>query len=199
MSIWYDDRAAKIFQLVLSPFYKLFYFIFKKDIITIACPNIDRKSKNLFHYRNTYDYVRVRTLGLVANTIYENNIYGDVAEVGVFRGSFAERINREFPDRALLLYDTFEGFDRKQLNNDIHNKLVDTNNQYFSTFNDTNINYVINRMQFKDNILIRKGIFPETAIHDFDRQFAFVSIDVDLETPTFDALEFFYPRVSGGG
>ncbi|MCW2240995.1 TylF/MycF family methyltransferase [Azospirillum canadense] len=37
--------------------------------------------------------------------------------------------------------------------------------------------------------------FPEVA----DRQFAFVHIDVDLYEPTWQSLEFFYPRLAPGG
>jgi hypothetical protein len=37
--------------------------------------------------------------------------------------------------------------------------------------------------------------FPEVA----DRRFAFVHIDVDLEQPTRDSIEFFYPRMNKGG
>lgn len=46
-----------------------------------------------------------------ASIIYSNNISGCVAEVGVFQGEFASVINKNFPDRKLYLFDTFEGFD----------------------------------------------------------------------------------------
>jgi O-methyltransferase len=39
-----------------------------------------------------------------------------------------------------------------------------------------------------------------TRFHDAgDRRFAFVHIDVDLEQPTRDSIEFFYPRLNPGG
>lgn len=199
MPKWYNDKPAKIFQKVLSPFYKLFAYIFNKDIIVVSTPLIDRSSKNLFHYRNTYDYVRVRAMGFVANVINEENIQGDIAEFGVYRGDFAERINREFPDRTFLLYDTFEGFDSKQLKLDTNKKLVTDSDNNICDFSNTSAELVLKRMPFKNKCILRKGFFPNTTDKDLDRKFAFVSLDVDLETPTYDGIKFFYPRLSEGG
>ena len=38
-----------------------------------------------------------------------------VAEGGVFRGDFAKYINKVFPDSKLYLFDTFEGFDSRDV------------------------------------------------------------------------------------
>jgi O-methyltransferase len=70
--------------------------------------------------RNEYiysasDYFRLSSLELAAYEIYANNIKGNVAELGVFRGDFAKFINMSFPDRKLYLFDTFEGFDKKDI------------------------------------------------------------------------------------
>jgi hypothetical protein len=37
----------------------------------------------------TFDYVRCSSLELVAREIHENNVSGNVAELGVFKGDFA--------------------------------------------------------------------------------------------------------------
>jgi O-methyltransferase len=55
------------------------------------------------------------SLELVAHEIYENNVIGEVAELGVYRGDFASIINALFPDRKLYLFDTFRGFARTTL------------------------------------------------------------------------------------
>ena len=52
---------------------------------------------------------------LLAEQINEENIPGDVAELGVFKGDFAALINAAFPDRCIHLFDTFEGFDAKDV------------------------------------------------------------------------------------
>ncbi len=44
-----------------------------------------------------------------------------------------------------------------------------------------------------------KGWIPERFTEVADRTFSFVHIDVDLEQPTRESIEFFYPRISAGG
>jgi len=56
------------------------------------------------------DYVRYATLSLCYEEIAYHKLEGSVAEVGVFRGDFAKRLNLLFPDKKLYLFDTFEGF-----------------------------------------------------------------------------------------
>jgi O-methyltransferase len=53
-------------------------------------------------------------------------------------------------------------------------------------------------MKTKENCIIKKGYFPETA-HEFEDTFAFVSIDVDLYEPIYNGLAYFYPRLERGG
>jgi len=54
-------------------------------------------------------------------------------------------------------------------------------------------------MPYRERCVIRKGFFPETAAGLEDETFAFVSIDVDLESPIYNSLEFFYPRLQKVG
>src|SRR5215217_3679490 len=60
-----------------------------------------------------FDYIRLSTLELLSHEIKANNVPGNVAELGVFKGKFARFINQYFPDRSLYLFDTFEGFDQR--------------------------------------------------------------------------------------
>lgn len=50
-----------------------------------------------------------------ALVIHEKNILGSVAEAGVFQGEFASVINSSFPEKILYLFDTFEGFDARDV------------------------------------------------------------------------------------
>ena len=59
------------------------------------------------------DHVRLSSLELIADEIYTRGLAGNVAELGVFQGDFAQQVNRVFPDRKLYLFDTFEGFDER--------------------------------------------------------------------------------------
>ena len=55
-------------------------------------------------------------LAAAANEIYLNGISGMVAECGVYKGDFACILARIFPDRKLYLFDTFSGFDKRDIN-----------------------------------------------------------------------------------
>lgn len=150
------------------------------------------------YYLEHYDYTRYKTLKLVAEEIKSRNICGEVAEVGVYRGDFAKVINICFNDRKLYLFDTFEGFNEEERDYELKNRF--TSNSFFEKcdFKNTSIMVVLNKMLYKDNCIIKSGYFPDTAV-GINGKFAFVSIDVDLFKPTYNALEFFYPKLTEGG
>jgi len=152
---------------------------------------LDRKRKEFVFEA---DYIRRSSLELISNEIYDKNIDGSVAELGVYRGDFAKIINKAFSDRKLYLFDTFEGFDQLDVKIELKNK-YSTGEQDFS---DTNVELVLAKMENKNNCIIKKGFFPETAggVND---TFAFVSIDVDLYEPVYNGLHFFYEKLNHGG
>jgi O-methyltransferase len=133
---------------------------------------------------------------MVANEIYENNVSGSVAEFGVYKGLFAQYINEIFKDRKLFLYDTFSGFDERDVS-------IEKENNYSSAtigqYHNSDIESILERMVYRDNCIVRKGYFPETASEEVAETFAFVYIDVDLYVPIYEGLKFFYPRMSEGG
>lgn len=119
-----------------------------------------------------------------------------VAEGGVFQGMFAAEINKKFPDRKLYLFDTFTGFDKRDVNIEKNNGYSDVVENYYS---ETSEELVLKKMIKPDNVIIRKGFFPETAVGLEDKQFMFVNLDFDLYAPILAGLEFFYPRMMHGG
>jgi O-methyltransferase len=141
-----------------------------------------------------FDYVRYATLGLCYEEIVSRNVQGNVAELGVFKGDFAARLNQLFPDRKLYLFDTFEGFNEKDITTE-HQKGFSGGEQDFSK---TSIEHVHSRMAYPNNCIFKKGYFPDTAT-GIDDQFCFVSLDADLYAPMREGLKFFYPRLSTGG
>lgn len=143
---------------------------------------------------NVTSYIRVNTLELVSQEIYENNVMGSVAEVGVYQGEFAQILNTVFPEKKLYLFDTFEGFSKKDTDIEV-NKNFSTGDQDFSN---TSIDLVLSRMPNKQNCIVKKGWFPESAAGVED-SFCFVSLDADLYKPIFDGLEYFYPKLNKGG
>jgi O-methyltransferase len=145
-------------------------------------------------YFETFDYVRLAQLELIADHLNHFSIPGDCAELGVFRGYFAQKIQEFFPSRKLLLYDTFQGFDGR----DIQVEKSISPNSAHDDFSTTSLTKLLSIFTDPDKLEIRKGFFPETA-QENDGPFAFVNLDVDLYQPTLEGLKFFYPRLSPGG
>jgi O-methyltransferase len=144
--------------------------------------------------KNYFDYIRLSTLELISHEIKKNNIAGNAAELGVYKGKFARYINHFFPDRSLYLLDTFEGFDQRDVRKE-------QQQQYSSgeqDFSGTSVDSVLKQMPHPEKCIIIKGFFPESAkdLHDV---FSFVSLDADLYEPIYNGLQFFYPRLTKGG
>ncbi len=144
------------------------------------------------------DYIRYRTFELMANEMEKNQIDGEIAELGVFQGSFSRLLNIKFKNRKLYLYDTFESFDKEEFMQEVKNGYCDK--EFAAVFEGTNEDRVLKGMPYPELCVVRKGLFPESLKReDFEKKFAFVSLDVDFEKSTYEGLKFFYPRLTDGG
>lgn len=144
-----------------------------------------------------FDKIRSATLELMAFEINTMGIKGNVAELGVYRGDFAKNINLLFPDRKLYLFDTFEGFDKKDIAKD--KEVVAGYSDTKQNFGYTSVELVLKKMPHREQCIVRQGYFPATSVGLESEQFAFVSLDADLYEPTKAGLEYFFPRLSRGG
>ena len=83
----------------------------------------------------------------------------------VCRGDSAKFINKYFSDRKLYLFDTFEGFAQEDLDFEINHIKEGFNSDFFEKdlFDNTSLELVVEKMTYKDNLIIKKGIFPKTA------------------------------------
>ncbi|KAF6578994.1 class I SAM-dependent methyltransferase [Paenibacillus sp. EKM212P] len=153
------------------------------------------KEKIIDYFMSLKFDTRLALLRQIADEINECGVKGSVAELGVFKGEFSKYINRVFPDRQLYLFDTFSGFDQKDIDNE--NK-GDFSNSVAGEFCNSDVDLVLNKMMYKENCIVKKGYFPESA-SDVNETFAFVSLDVDLYQPILEGLKFFYPKMSDGG
>jgi O-methyltransferase len=142
-----------------------------------------------FHEVATYnlDAVRFTSLALAIHRIRRENIPGSFAEVGVFRGATSRVIHRLAPERKLYLFDTFEGFPAQDLDRED------------SRFRETSLSLLERTLGDLNNVVIRKGYFPETAAGLEGETYAFVMLDLDLYKPMVAGMEFFYPRLAPGG
>lgn len=144
-------------------------------------------------YQQTFE-TRNRFLKQFAATVYERKLNGNIAEGGVFEGYFAKRMNAAFPDRTLYLFDTFQGFDSR----DIKAESGFTADRTGDFNVGITMDILLSRMPNPSKIVIRKGYFPETA-QGLDDKFVFVNLDFDLYNPTLAGLKFFYPKMVSGG
>lgn len=144
------------------------------------------------------DYFRYRTFEFVANELIDNKIQGKVAEVGVFQGTFAKLINEKFNDREFFLFDSFEGFNEEEVTGEM--QLGRCDEEFRDRYKQTSENEVLSKLKYPEKCIIFKGLFPNTVTEEVEKsEFAFVSLDVDLEESTYQGIKFFYPRIVGGG
>jgi len=180
---------------------------FGNESYAIAWPmTIDHIAEtSIQDWPETMDYTRYRSFELHLQHVSQNKIPGVAAEVGVYLAGTAAIINRYLPDKNIYLYDTFQGFDMRDVEIELSNS--DVSIEHLDTLDycnaskkvDDPVAACLERMPNKDKVIIRKGYFPETAATDLDLTFSFVSIDCDLYKPILDCLDFFYPRLNSGG
>jgi O-methyltransferase len=164
----------------------------KKNIVVTASLDYLQRKRSID--RNYFDYIRLASLELASDEINRRGLKGNVAELGVYKGKFAKYINAYFPDRSFYLFDTFEGFDQRDVTSEKH--------QNFSSgsqdFSDTSIAAVLKLMPHPQKCIPVKGYFPGSA-SSIEDEFVFVSLDADLYEPIYAGLCFFYPRLVNGG
>jgi O-methyltransferase len=136
------------------------------------------------------DYHRFGTIAMALRRIETENIQGALAEAGVFQGHASRFIHRLAPERRYYLFDTFDGFDKGDLDPEISED---------KRFRNTSVEAVLRFIGDRRNLVVRKGRVPETLAGLESERFSFVLLDMDLYKPTFSALEFFYSRLSIGG
>lgn len=182
--------AEKIFGKVYSDVIRNRYLLVRKNEAA------EMAGRVLSAGYSEMDYVRIKTFELVTEEIRQKNLQGAVAEVGVFRGEFAQYINASFPDKKCYLFDTFEGFAQDEAQDEV--KRGHATDAIVEAYKDTNVKLVMDKMKYPEMVEIRKGLFPD-SLNGLEDQFAFVSIDVDFEKSIYDCMDYFYPRMLGGG
>ncbi|WP_145152803.1 TylF/MycF/NovP-related O-methyltransferase [Paenibacillus xylanexedens] len=139
---------------------------------------------------------RIAFLKSQAEILRAREVVGSCAECGVLSGSFAKVINETFFDRTLYLFDTFEGFDQRDIGMELSHGF---SNSLAGTFGGlTSVDVVMSSMPFPEKVVIKKGYFPETT-EGIEDTFVFVNLDFDLYKPTLAGLNFFYPKLAVGG
>ena len=149
-------------------------------------------AKNKFN--NAGDTARLWSFILNTKQILSEGIEGDFAELGVWRGNTASVLAyyAANSNRKLILFDTYEGFDKKDISG------IDANKPM--SFDDTSLDLVKAVIGENSNCCeFVKGYFPATISESHkNRQYAIVSLDCDLYEPMRAGLDFFYPLMPKG-
>ena len=155
---------------------------------------VDRQSAPFY----PWDLVRRDMLMLLMRSLNERKIQGDMAELGVWQAITAKLFHYYNPDRALHLFDTFEGFHEKDIASEREKTgLKASTSQFSNTSVDAVLSYIKPR---NSNVVVHKGFFPNTIPPElYERTFALVHLDADLYDPILAGLKFFYPRMAKGG
>lgn len=145
---------------------------------------------------NRGDWPRFWSLVLNLKYLLESGIEGDFAELGVWRGNTAAVLAHfaSLNNRQVHLFDTFEGFDERDLNG------IDSDKHL--KFSDTSVEGVREVIGETNSGVCRffKGWFPQSTIQVVDDpKYCAVSLDCDLYDPMRAGLSYFYPRLSHGG
>lgn len=126
----------------------------------------------------------------------ELGIAGQTAELGCYEGDISWQLNILMPERKLYLFDTFEGFDARDIAKE---KELGCSKAELGQFSGAREKKLMERMPVPEQVIVKKGWFPETAFDLEDERFALVYMDACLYQPTYTGLEFFFPRMSQGG
>lgn len=145
-----------------------------------------------------WDTVRRDMLILLLREVTERRVPGEMAELGVYKGNTARLIHHYVPERKLYLFDTFSGFDERDVQQEREKTGVLKDSKAFS---DTNIGTVKQNIRMlNDHVEFFPGFFPQSVPAWMkDRRFAFVHLDADLYDPILAGLQYFYPKMSAGG
>ncbi len=146
------------------------------------------------HQSNIGDLNRFFFINLCIDSLIEEKIIGNVAEVGVYKGNSAFLLSKyaKLVNSKCYLFDTYNGFDNKDI--------VGFDANQTNLFTDTSLEYVKNVIGENKNVVFIKGYFPESLdeVGEID-SFSLVHIDCDLEKPITESLKYFYPRLKKGG
>jgi hypothetical protein len=152
-----------------------------------------------------------RALVLAQYFDYALSIPGLYSECGVFRGFSVLLVNLiaqmrklDWNGKNFHLIDSFEGLSQPQEQDAIgfrsgpsEKKLPIHSSQagHFST----PLDVVRENLSAFPNLNFHKGWIPECFCCLPEDKWSFVHVDVDLHKPTFDCLDYFYPRMAKGG
>jgi len=122
-------------------------------------------------------------------------IDGEVAEIGSYEGVSAKLIGKyKDPDKRFYVIDSFEGLPEVS---DVDREGGFSEGAFKSR---SSVEDVRRYLAHVPNVTVLQGFFPERNAAALENlRFSLVHLDIDLQQPTLDCLDFFYPRMAPGG
>ena len=127
-----------------------------------------------------------RKIVILNECVKVNDLIGDYAEFGVYKGGISKMILNCTEKGNVHLFDTFTGIPEDDVMHGGHYK------NYFAT-DLTEVKSYIN----DDRAIFHVGIFPETAVDHL--KFKCVHIDCDTYQSVIAGINYFWPRLVIGG
>jgi hypothetical protein len=166
----------------------------------------------------TWDgWARAMATGDVLYDVLQRNVQGAVVEVGVWRGGMCAYLQgmlkltgQAQQGRELWLIDSFQGLPPEDMmrstNDRFSNSSYNSANQQAEWAGQLSFgrNGIADNFDFLDlllpNVHFLEGFIQQTLL-DWNNvsRLAFLRIDVDIYSATYDALHFLYPKLSRGG
>jgi hypothetical protein len=143
--------------------------------------------------KNIADTTRFYLLYQNVSRVLDQGLPGDIVELGVYKGNSAAILAylARKHGRHLYLFDTFSGFDRRDL--------LGIDARHHAAFEDTSLETVKERVG-TDSVTYVQGFFPHSCQSvNLPAKIAVAHVDCDLYEPTKAALDRFYPLVVPGG
>lgn len=136
--------------------------------------------------------------------IAENNIEGDILDVGVYKGYSSvivmnELLKYNISDRNVYLYDTFEGMPTPTEEDGDFIKELYHENWALGTLEEVKANVNSSTAYPKDRIFYVKGLVEDTLVSHPHNKIAYVRLDTDFYSSTKAELENLYFNISSGG
>ncbi len=180
-------RSGLMFYVALRP---------ESDVTYGAYPEFGELCEVWVHHNekpNATDLPRLYALVLNIRQILDENIAGDFAELGVYRGNSAAVLAHyaRKSGRGVFLFDTFAGFDPRDLTGIDQSRAME--------FADTSL-AAVRHLVGEESVRYVPGYFPASLPPELEsRRFSLVHLDCDLYEPIKAGMEFFFPRLSPGG
>jgi hypothetical protein len=129
-----------------------------------------------------WDTVRRDMIILLLRELTTRKIDGDLAELGVYRGYSARVIHHYVPERKFYLFDTFAGFDERDINAE---RTVTGREAEVASFSQTGVERALENIAPQNkNVQVFPGYFPGSVPPWLgEARFAFVHLDADLYEP----------------